>query len=421
MVVGGIATGFTRGLGGLVGCRAALGVAEAAGIPAAGKAIHQYLRPAERALGNAVNQAGVSLGLIVAPPLATWLAVRGGWRQAFVATGILGLAWIPVWNWAARRAPPLPLPKLEPGAAIEMLRDRAPVGFRGGQCLSMIGYSLWTNWTTLVPGGRAPSHARRRRPGTRGFRPLFATLGRVRRRMAFAAAGGPRDGGRPARCRVCLAAAVLSLVTAAIPPAPTRRWASAGISLSIFAVAAFSVNMYTLPLDIFGGARAAFAVSMLVASYGAVQVVVSPLFGKAIDLYGYAPVTAIAALTPLAACAVSVGNGVGADETAAQAVDFPPAGQRSRSRGGDLCTGDAGVVPAHGRRGSQPGARPAPFRGHGRELAGAAAASLRKFRIGLAPVMLSARAQRAAPRRVSPGAPQDPGLQSAAGAPSSAL
>ena len=41
----GIATGFTRGLGGLVGCRAVLGLAEAAGIPAAGKAIHQYLRP----------------------------------------------------------------------------------------------------------------------------------------------------------------------------------------------------------------------------------------------------------------------------------------------------------------------------------------------------------------------------------------
>ena len=100
----GIATGFTRGLGGLVGCRAVLGVAEAAGVPASGKAIHQYLRPAERALGNALSQAGLSLGLILAPPIATWLAVRGGWRQAFVVTGALGLAWIPLWNWAARRA-----------------------------------------------------------------------------------------------------------------------------------------------------------------------------------------------------------------------------------------------------------------------------------------------------------------------------
>jgi hypothetical protein len=76
------------------------------------------------------------------------------------------------------------------------------------------------------------------------------------------------------------------------------------ISLSIFAVSAFSVNMYTLPLDVFGGTRAAFAVSILVASYGAVQAVLSPAFGKIIDLYGYAPLATLAALTPLAACYV---------------------------------------------------------------------------------------------------------------------
>jgi hypothetical protein len=69
-------------------------------------------------------------------------------------------------------------------------------------------------------------------------------------------------------------------------------------------VAAFSVNMYTLPLDAFGGARAAFAVSMLVAGYGAIQALVSPGFGALIDNYGYAPACAIAALAPLAAYGV---------------------------------------------------------------------------------------------------------------------
>ncbi|HWC00687.1 MAG TPA: MFS transporter, partial [Bryobacteraceae bacterium] len=41
----GIWTGFTSGMAGLTGCRAVLGLSEAAGIPAAGKAIHQYLLP----------------------------------------------------------------------------------------------------------------------------------------------------------------------------------------------------------------------------------------------------------------------------------------------------------------------------------------------------------------------------------------
>lgn len=299
----GLATGFTRGLGGLVGCRAALGMAEAAGIPGAGKAIHQYLKPAERALGNALNQAGVSLGLVLAPPIATWLAMRSGWRQAFVVTGVLGLVWIPVWNWASRRASAAPPPKLAPGGGRELLRDSRLWAFMAANALSMIGYSLWTNWTTLY---------------------LVETHGLTLVQAAWyawippvaATAGGFAGGGLSlrfiqrgmaapaARFRVCLAASVVSLGTAAIPAAPSAGWASAGISLSIFAVSAFSVNMYTLPLDVFGGARAAFAVSLLVASYGAVQAVVSPAFGKVIDLYGYAPVTAFTALMPLAACAV---------------------------------------------------------------------------------------------------------------------
>jgi ACS family hexuronate transporter-like MFS transporter len=299
----GVATGFTSGLTGLVGCRAVLGMAEAGGVPAAGKAIHQYLRPAERALGNAVNQAGISVGLILAPPLATWIAQRGDWRTAFVATGVLGLLWIPVWNWTAHRAGPITLAPAPPAASADLLRDPRLWAFVAANALSMTGYSLWTNWTTaylvdvrhltLVESAWIS-----------WIPPVFALAGGF--------AGGwlslriVNRGIAPirARYRVCLLAAALSLATAAIPFAPSVAWAAAGISCSIFAVSAFSVNMYTLPLDAFGGHRAAFAVSILVASYGALQAVVSPIFGKTIDLYGYSPLTTVAAITPAAACGV---------------------------------------------------------------------------------------------------------------------
>src|SRR5262249_15309020 len=111
-----------------------------------------------------------------------------------------------------------------------------------------------------------------------------------------------------ARFRVCLMAAVLSLATAVLPRAPGPGWAAAGASLGFFTVAAFSVNMYSLPLDAFGGARAGFAISMLVASYGAVQALVSIVIGKVVDLHGYTPVTTVVAFTPLAACAVLWGS-----------------------------------------------------------------------------------------------------------------
>jgi len=300
----GIATGFTRGLGGLMACRAWLGFAEAGGIPSAGKAMHEYLAPEERALGNGLNQAAVFLGAMLAPPVATWLAVRFEWRAAFVVTGIAGLLWIPLWNLVAHRAPPSRPSSIEPLAhSLGILREPQMWGFIAANALSMVTYSLWSNWTTLylveVNGltfVRAAYFA--------WLPPLAAMLGGF--------AGGwlsfrwAKQGMNPvaARARVCLACAVVGVVAIAIPLAPNALWASAGISVSMLAVSAFSVNLYTMPLDVYAGARAAFAISLLVSAYGAMQAVVSPALGALIDRFGYAPACAIASVTSLAAYGV---------------------------------------------------------------------------------------------------------------------
>ena len=299
----GIATGFTQGLRALIGCRIVLGASEAGGIPAAGKAIHQYLRASERALGNAVNQAGVSLGAIAAPPLAAWIAIAYGWRDAFVLAGILGLLWIPLWNWTSRRSGLPPAPITQVSAETSLLRDRRIWAFMLANALSMVGYSLWTNWTTQY---LVDKHGLTlRQSAAYAWIPPAVALaggfagGWLSRRLIVAgvAAAG-------ARFRVCMVAAVLALATAAVPLAPTPAWTAAAISLSIFAVAAFSTNMYSLPLDVFGGGRAAFAVSMLVASYGAVQLVISPIFGSLMDLRQWPLLAGFTAVTPLAACVV---------------------------------------------------------------------------------------------------------------------
>ncbi len=300
----GIATGFTNGLKGLMGCRVVLGAAEAGGIPAAGKAIHQYLRPDERALGNALNQAGVSLGAILAPPLAAWIVVTHGWRSAFVITGVLGLLWIPLWNFTARRAGVQDLTKREPrGAAAGLLRDRRLWAFVVANALGMVGYSLWTNWTTQYLVDK--HHLTLIQSAAYAWVP-----------PVFMLAGGFAGGWlsrqfvergtavMAARFRACLAAAILALAMAAVPLAQTPARSCALISVGIFAVAAFSVNMYSLPLDAFGGGSAAFAISMLVASYGAIQLVISPLFGSLMDHHQWTILTSVTAATPLMACAV---------------------------------------------------------------------------------------------------------------------
>jgi MFS transporter, ACS family, hexuronate transporter len=208
--------------------------------------------------------------------------------------------WIPLWNWVA--APTAPS-RSRVGYETAISRDRRVWIFAFANALGMVAYSLWTNWTTLylvdvhrLTLTQAASYA--------WIPPVFAVCGGV--------AGGwfslrLVDRGVPppsARYRVCLASAVLALSTAAIPLAPDPGWAAAGISLSIFAVSGFSVNIYSLPLDVFGGSRAAFAVSLLVASYGASQAVISPFFGRVIDTHGYAALAAGTSLTPLLACLV---------------------------------------------------------------------------------------------------------------------
>jgi len=302
----GVATGLTRSLPGLIICRSWLGAAESAGVPAVGKAIYRYLPPQERALGNALSQIGLSAGAIVAPPLATWFALRYGWRSAFIATGMLGFIWIPLWLRVSRLAPAVGNEQRGPdqtGSLAGLLRDRMLWGFVLANILSMPVYTLWTNWTTLYLSeahGLSLIHANRLAPV-----PNF-----------FAYAGGLAGGwfslrliarGRQAlaaRRHACLLSALAALLTAAVTVAPGPWWATLAISLSFFSITSWSVNLYTMPLDAFGGARAAFCVSLLTGAYGAMQAVLSPLFGAIIDGYGYTPVITGAAVLPLAAYGV---------------------------------------------------------------------------------------------------------------------
>jgi MFS transporter, ACS family, hexuronate transporter len=298
----GIATGFAGGLAGLVASRAVLGLAQAGGIPAAGKAIAKYLRPEERALGNAVSQIGLGVGAMLAPPLGIWFARGYGWPAAFIVTGAVGLLWIPLWNRTARAVPVKEAQAQEqrPILAGALVRDRRLWAFVFANVLSMTVYTLWSNWTTvyLVQAHRMALAAT---ASYAAIPPLFFNAGGL--------AGGwlslrwMRGGSAalPARLRACLLSALAMLATAAVPLLPGPRFAIAGISFSAFWAAAMSVNLYTMPLDLWGAGRAAFAVSMLTAAYGAMQAVFSPVTGALIDRAGFSPVCACVAVLPLGA------------------------------------------------------------------------------------------------------------------------
>lgn len=82
--------------------RFALGVGEAANFPAALKAVTEVFRPEERAMATGLFNSGVAFGTIAASVGVPLTAAAYGWRATFVATGALGLLWLPFW-WLGYR------------------------------------------------------------------------------------------------------------------------------------------------------------------------------------------------------------------------------------------------------------------------------------------------------------------------------
>lgn len=298
----GIGTGMAGTFTALLMLRAALGVTESGAIPASGKAIALYLPPQERALGTAVNQVGLSIGAAGAPLIAAWLAIRYGWRSAFFLTGALGFLWVPLWLYTARRIRPArPASAQASLSAGGMLRDRRLWALIAANVLSMTLYSLWTNWTTLflVEEWGLPEVAANSRFAW--IPPVFANLGGfLGGWLAWRAIRGGGDV-EATRIRIARWAGWLLLATALIPFAPTVGLATAGVCWSFFWITAQSVNIYALPLDIFGANRAAFAVSALTFAFGIMQAFVSPVIGDLVDHYGFEPVCIAGAALPLAA------------------------------------------------------------------------------------------------------------------------
>jgi ACS family hexuronate transporter-like MFS transporter len=296
-----MAHGWVHNFQQLLICRAALGAAEASGISAAGKVGGMYLLPKERAVGAAMTQLGLSLGAGVAPAFTVYFAYQHNWRWAFFAAGALGLLWIPIWWLTARSIPPLETPSAGARLQAATARDPRLWALVVANFLGMTLYMLWTNWapTYLVNVYRLTppqaSHYSWAVPLC-GYLGAFAGGSLSWRLISHAKLSAVK-----ARKRVCLMAASVLVFSAAIPLLPTPLWATVGMSLSYFTIAAWSTNLYTLPVDIFGAGQAAFSVSALVFAYGAMQAVVSKPVGRVIEHYGFAPVLWTFAFLPLVA------------------------------------------------------------------------------------------------------------------------
>jgi ACS family hexuronate transporter-like MFS transporter len=298
-------TGALTGLAGsfraLLGIRTAFGITAAAGLPLFGKANAMYLEPSERALGTAMNQVGLSLGGVLAPLIVAALTPLYGWQSSFVVCGALGLVWVPLWLFAAKKIPAKEMAPAEAGAATltELLRDRRVWGLAFGTVFIMSLYTLWTNWTTVYfvhDWNMTGEEANQR---FAWMPPVFGVLGGFF--GGWLAFRSIRAGTEviAARLKVSWLSAALLLVTAAIPLMPSRGLAAAAVSMSFFWSVCISANLYALPIDLFGPRRAAFGVAVLTFAYGLMQAFASPVIGGMVDHFGFRAVCVTMSMLPL--------------------------------------------------------------------------------------------------------------------------
>lgn len=90
---------------GFAAARALLGFGEGATFPGGLRTAADSLPLSRQSRGMGISYSGASVGAICAPLIITPIALKFGWRAAFLFTGGLGALWLIVWWFVAR--PPL--------------------------------------------------------------------------------------------------------------------------------------------------------------------------------------------------------------------------------------------------------------------------------------------------------------------------
>ncbi len=99
----GTATTLSGAVVGFAIVRFLLGLGESGNFPAAVKTVAEWFPKKERALATGIFNCGSNIGATIAPFLVGFVAVKFGWRYAFLGTSSFALIWLLLWLTVYRR------------------------------------------------------------------------------------------------------------------------------------------------------------------------------------------------------------------------------------------------------------------------------------------------------------------------------
>ncbi len=312
-----MAASLATGLRSLCAFRFLLGAGESANWPGATKVVGEWFPRKESGWAVAVFDSGSAVGGAIAPLLVFWLFhTFGGWRPAFLVTGILGLLWIPLFRYLYRR--PEEHPRLSEAERTMILRERADSAPQGdatplpyGKLLRLpqtwgiilsktLSDPVWyfiTDWFAIFLVSR-------------GYRPedsllafwipfLAADIGNFAGggvSSYLIGRGWPLLRSRRIVAIVC-AAGMATLSIAAL--VDSFAWMVGSFALATFFYAAFSTIVLTLPADLYPTGSVATVSGMSGTGAGVGTVLATYLTGVVADHYSFRPVLLMASIIPL--------------------------------------------------------------------------------------------------------------------------
>jgi len=290
-----------------------LGFGEGSCFPAATKGAVEWFPLEKRALAIGIANGGSAFGAVIAPPLTAFIAVRFGWRGAFIVTGVLGAVWLLAWRVAIRwTSAGLPVNPSKGQASVpiaDLLRDGKvrwvlfsrflfdPVFYfymfwipqylarERRFSLDEIGYYYWIPFLVL------------------GVSTIFS--GRISDRLV---SGGWAP--RKARRVLLTIAALATPVSWLASLAPNTGWALALMSCLMLAHGLWITNFLGLLSDTFPS-RAIATVTGLTGTAGGIGGMLSNLaVGPLVDRFSFAPAFAASGLLYPAALGILLCGGV---------------------------------------------------------------------------------------------------------------